>query len=209
VNVTDKLKILINSVQLKRKKSNYKLPIFEGDDEMAILSRESNDSFEKIEKAKKELEHRKSQLKSILTSMHDSVFIFDRNNKLIDSYILDNQTSLFAGKKKEALPRNIIEKIIASVEEVKKNKDLVSIEYMIVKNKKKLWYSANISEKKDENGEFDGVIVVARDITESRNMEKGIEEKLLELESLNKLMIGRELKMIELKKKINDLEKNK
>ena len=43
----------------------------------------------------------------------------------------------------------------------------------------------------------------------SASLEKMVEEKTAELERLNKTMIGRELKMVELKKKIAELEKKK
>lgn len=40
-------------------------------------------------------------------------------------------------------------------------------------------------------------------------VEQKIKDRTKELESLNKYMVGRELKMVDLKKRINDLEKNK
>lgn len=50
-------------------------------------------------------------------------------------------------------------------------------------------------------------IGVMRDITRRKNQEKQLQEKLAELEQANKLMIGRELKMIELKSEIEQLQK--
>lgn len=47
-----------------------------------------------------------------------------------------------------------------------------------------------------------------RDISAQKRAEKQLEEKLIELERINKLMVGRELKMIELKKEIERLKKN-
>ena len=44
--------------------------------------------------------------------------------------------------------------------------------------------------------------------TELEKKNKQIEEKLSEVEQLNKLMVGRELKMAELKKEISELRKN-
>ena len=42
---------------------------------------------------------------------------------------------------------------------------------------------------------------------ERKHAEEGIREKVIELENFNKLMVGREIKMIELKKEINELLK--
>jgi PAS domain S-box-containing protein len=57
----------------------------------------------------------------------------------------------------------------------------------------------------DQKGERKGLIVVGRDITERHLANEELKEKALELERFNSLMIGRELKMIELKKEINQL----
>jgi len=48
---------------------------------------------------------------------------------------------------------------------------------------------------------------VFRDITERKQAEEGLKQKNMELERMNKLMTGRELKMIELKKEIEELKK--
>lgn len=50
-------------------------------------------------------------------------------------------------------------------------------------------------------------MAIIRDITERQEAEKKTKESLVELEKMNKLMIGRELKMMELKKEIEKLKK--
>jgi len=57
----------------------------------------------------------------------------------------------------------------------------------------------------DENGDRKALVVVGRDITERINTEKALKDKAIELERFNNLMIGRELKMIDLKREINEL----
>jgi len=64
-----------------------------------------------------------------------------------------------------------------------------------------------------EEGKIVGVQVVARDITGRKKVEEEMKEskdelqsKVEELERFTKLAVGRELKMIELKKKIKELE---
>jgi len=50
------------------------------------------------------------------------------------------------------------------------------------------------------------LLTVMVDQTERKKFEKKLQEKLAEIEEVNKLMVGREIKMIELKEKINNLE---
>jgi PAS domain-containing protein len=50
-----------------------------------------------------------------------------------------------------------------------------------------------------------GIVAICNDVTERRQAEEELREKLEELEQFNKLAVGRELRMIDLKKEINDL----
>jgi PAS domain S-box-containing protein len=88
-----------------------------------------------------------------------------------------------------------------------------------------IWTLVNASPQIDEHGEITEVIVTFVDITERKKAEKKIiklneeledrvkertaelEKKTAELEKVNKLFVGRELRMIELKEKIQELEK--
>jgi len=64
---------------------------------------------------------------------------------------------------------------------------------------------ANAAPILDEHGNVQSGIVVFLDITERKNMELRLESKLSELERFNKLMTGRENRMIQLKAEINSL----
>ncbi|NOU15990.1 MAG: PAS domain S-box protein [Bacteroidales bacterium] len=59
----------------------------------------------------------------------------------------------------------------------------------------------------NSNGEFIGYIGYCFDITQNRQAEEALRKKTNELELLNGHFLGRELKMIELKKEINELLK--
>jgi hypothetical protein len=52
-------------------------------------------------------------------------------------------------------------------------------------------------------------LIVLTDVSESIKAQKKIEEKMAELERLNHVMVNRELKMMELKKQIGNLESKK
>jgi PAS domain S-box-containing protein len=72
----------------------------------------------------------------------------------------------------------------------------------------------NASVYKDADGNVLGVFAAARDVTAQKNAEEQVAEqrtkeleRIAELERFQKLTVGRELKMIELKKEIEELKK--
>jgi PAS domain S-box-containing protein len=67
----------------------------------------------------------------------------------------------------------------------------------------------NISVYKDVRGKVLGVLAAARDVTAQKKVEAQIKEldRLADLERFQKLTVGRELKMIELKREIEDLKR--
>jgi len=67
--------------------------------------------------------------------------------------------------------------------------------------------SVSIMLRKGEEGEVVGYFFGVFDLTEIKKKEEELQEKMEELERFNKLAIGRELKMIELKKEIEELKK--
>jgi PAS domain S-box-containing protein len=67
------------------------------------------------------------------------------------------------------------------------------------------WADTFISIIKDENGKPQGMIGIDHDITDQKEMEKELKEKMKDLKKFNKVMVGRENRMIELKKEVNQL----
>lgn len=58
---------------------------------------------------------------------------------------------------------------------------------------------------RDSKGELAGAVLVFRDVTEKRRALKELRASNAELEHFNKLMVGRELRMLELKKEVDEL----
>jgi len=77
---------------------------------------------------------------------------------------------------------------------------------IITKNKERRmikWYNTLT---KDEEGKINGILSSGMDITDIIKTEDALKAKSEELELTNKVFVNRELKMVELKKKIEELE---
>ncbi|MBN2634974.1 MAG: PAS domain S-box protein [Prolixibacteraceae bacterium] len=68
-----------------------------------------------------------------------------------------------------------------------------------------IWVDLNVSFTRDENGNITGLSGITHNIDERKKTEQEIKQKVVELERFNRLMVGRELKMIELKQEVNEL----
>jgi len=73
------------------------------------------------------------------------------------------------------------------------------------KNGDEFWESTSISAIKNEDGDITHFVAVKQDVTERKHMEEEMRQNVEELERFNKLAIGREIKMIQLKEEINAL----
>ncbi|MFH1304939.1 MAG: PAS domain-containing protein [Candidatus Omnitrophota bacterium] len=63
-----------------------------------------------------------------------------------------------------------------------------------------------VSPMKDKDGKITGMVHIAKDISRIKETERRLTGKMRELERFNKAAVGREIRMIELKKKIKELE---
>ena len=73
------------------------------------------------------------------------------------------------------------------------------------KNDEEFWESTFISGIKNDIGDITNFVAVKQDITDRKHMEANLRMNVEELEQFNKLAIGREIKMIQLKEEINEL----
>jgi PAS domain S-box-containing protein len=82
-----------------------------------------------------------------------------------------------------------------------------NLEYRILtKNGETRWVSHSWSPILTENHELQCIVSVIRDITESKMAEQMLKEKIEELEKYKNVTVNRELKMIELKKQLDELK---
>ena len=91
----------------------------------------------------------------------------------------------------------------ASVRALKEKRVVSDVEIGIVKpDSSTTWLSVTAAPLPVEGL---GVVITYGDITARKEAEAALQEKLVELERMNRLMVGRENRMIELKREINDL----
>jgi PAS domain S-box-containing protein len=76
----------------------------------------------------------------------------------------------------------------------------------IYEPKLKAWLHVSTSPIVDEKGNIMEVIHIVRDITHPKQEHEELQQRVDELEHFHKLTIGRELRMVELKRKIKELE---
>jgi PAS domain S-box-containing protein len=77
------------------------------------------------------------------------------------------------------------------------------------KNGELFWEFASISPIRNARGTITHFLAVKEDITERKRAEEALKQKVLELERFNRIAVGRELRMIELKEKLKALEAKK
>lgn len=89
------------------------------------------------------------------------------------------------------------------------NKESISADLInITKSGSEIVVSASASPILDVNNAIVAFLAVQRNVTEERKAEEQLEQKIIETDTINKLMVSRELKMIELKETIARLQKN-
>lgn len=81
--------------------------------------------------------------------------------------------------------------------------------FFFPKSRDKIFVQIFAKTRKEKNGENIGYFLCIFDLTEIKKKEMELEERIMELEKFHELTIDRELKMVELKKKIEELKKNK
>ncbi|MBF0618942.1 MAG: PAS domain S-box protein [Candidatus Omnitrophica bacterium] len=152
---------------------------------------------------------------SALNAIDDIFYVFDVSGKFLNwnstfrhvsgytdaELALKRPTDFFAGED--------IQRITKAVERI--FKEGVSKEFadFIAKDGRRIPYELHGAALKDDQGQMIGFSGTGRDLTERKRLDKELQEKVVSLEKTNKAMLGRELRMIELKDRIKELEKGR
>lgn len=151
-------------------------------------------------------------LLNVINSISDPIFVKDENHRWV---LLNNSFCIFVGHKKEEMlgksdydifPKEQADIFWQKDDEVLKSEKTNTNEETITDSKgemriivtKKSVYTKHLGEKY--------IVGVIRNITEIKKVEMSNRTHMVEFEKLNRIMMGREQKMIELKNEIEILK---
>ncbi len=156
--------------------------------------------------SEKKLKESEERYRSTVESMKDFVFTLDSDG-CFTGYHAPDDSMLYAPPEeflkknfKDILPPHVVKLLSEALDKVGSGELSAEFDYPMEIDGQKHRFNAILTAQHDSTGSFNGATAVVRDITER-------EKRLHELEKWEKVTVDREMKMIELKKKIKTLER--
>lgn len=166
----------------------------------------------------KEIVREDRLFETLINSLPDFIFAKDRSGRYL--VCNDSFADLYVGKPKKDIIGKTDKEIFGKKDKIKLNFILEKDKEVFEKGKDvRVEWEAKLSNGKivkletlktrfiDESGKLAGLVGVSRDITERKKTEEELKDKVRVSEILTKTMVDREIKMIELKKELADLNK--
>ncbi|MFA5025279.1 MAG: PAS domain S-box protein [Candidatus Shapirobacteria bacterium] len=164
-------------------------------------------------KDRKRIDENSGWMVSILKYSGDAIYSFDVDGTILSWNL--GAKNIFGYAEEEIIGKNIDVLIPKDLKWEKQNNIIIAKQGKNVSELKTqrlnkegalIDVSLNVSPIFNKFLEVTGISVIARDVRNEQREKVEMEEKNMEMEKLNKLMVGREIKMIELKKRVEDLE---
>jgi len=181
--------------------------------EMEVALQKANTSLEKNVAARTtELNSVKENLNNIFNNTSDALILADRENNILD---MNKSAETLFGFTKEDLINNTEVKLEYYDQSQIETADVLqslaldgSPQIVEWKGKKKdgTSFDEEVLLNKTEYNEQDVLLITVRDITERKKLEEKAKKQMADLTRFQKVTIGRELKMAELKKEIQELK---
>ncbi len=168
-------------------------------------------------RAEKELKKSEERFKDISYSIADWIWEVDKDGRYTFSsgYVKESlgyeHEELIGKTSFDLMPEDEAKRVGEIFKEiVSKRKPIVDLEkWVLTKEGNKVCLLTNGVAMLGENGELRGYRGVDKDITDRKKADEKLKEKINELERYKNVTVGRELRIIELKKKIKQLEGEK
>lgn len=170
-------------------------------------------------KMEKKLKESQQWMATILKSIGDAVIATDTNGLV--TFMNPVAEILMKCRQKDALGRDlaelfnirdeetlkIAENPVTKVLKTGREHSLINHTAHMIMDGRELPIDYSVAPIRNDGGNIIGVVLVFRDITERKQTEMEIKKKIEDLEKFYKVAVGRELKMIALKKKTKELER--
>lgn len=220
--VTKKISALIRAIQhisTKEGLQNVDDPLLsQGKDEFYTLQNSLNDMISSIRQLSSNFEQERQNAQQYINIMKSLIRVIDKNHNilLINKY----GGEILGYAKEELIGKNWIDLVVTPKDrdtvsslldsfftDSKADKDLIEnqSEIQTKSGERRLirWHHSLV---RDANG--NGILLVSSgyDITDELDAKSQLEQRMRELQQMNKIMVNRELAMIELKKKIKKYE---
>ena len=153
------------------------------------------------------LRNSRATARGLLDATQESLLLLDKEgnimavNRTAANRHQKSPADLIGVNRFDLLPRDLRESRKAHFNSVLQTGNHVEFE----DTRDEMVFHHNYYPVKDKSGVMIGVAIFAQDITERKHMEQVLKRNVEELEQFSKLAIGREIKMIQLKREINEL----
>ncbi len=163
-------------------------------------------------KANTELRRREERFRTLLDNLPQKIFLKDRNSTYIscnENYArdLNIKPEEVAGKTDhDFYPKELADKYRVDDERIMGDKKGEDLEERYVQDGQERWVHTSKTPVENENGDVTGILGIFWDVTDRKKMEEEKEEHLRELEVFYNASTGREERIVELKKRVRELE---